>query len=169
MCLPSSTSRINMKTKPLMTLEDAKRMAAAAEAEALRHQWNVVIAICDDGGHLVLLHRIDGGRTDLLNDCAREGARRRTRQTRNKVVRRHDQSGPDCILVGAARRHARRRRADSRRRPRRRRHRRLGCQIERRRTDCKGRNRCVVTLTSPGLRPPAGRARCRSMQSTASR
>ena len=49
-----------MKTKPLMTLEDAKRMAAAAEAEALRHQWNVVIAICDDGGHLVLLHRVDG-------------------------------------------------------------------------------------------------------------
>ena len=49
-----------MKTKPLMTLEDAKRVATAAEAEARRHQWNVVIAICDDGGHLVLLHRIDG-------------------------------------------------------------------------------------------------------------
>jgi glc operon protein GlcG len=51
---------LTMKTKPLMTLEDAKRMAAAAEAEALSHQWNVVIAICDDGGHLILLHRIDG-------------------------------------------------------------------------------------------------------------
>ena len=49
-----------MKTKPLLTLEDAKRMAAAAEAEALSHQWNVVIAICDDGGHLMLLHRLDG-------------------------------------------------------------------------------------------------------------
>ena len=49
-----------MKTKPLLTLEDAKRMVAAAEAEALSHQWNVVIAICDDGGHLVLLHRLDG-------------------------------------------------------------------------------------------------------------
>ena len=49
-----------MKTKPLMTLEDAKRMAAAAQAEALSHQWNVVIAICDDGGHLLLLHRLDG-------------------------------------------------------------------------------------------------------------
>ena len=48
-----------MKTKPLMTLEDAKRMAAAAEAEALGHHWNVVIAICDDGGHLILLHRLD--------------------------------------------------------------------------------------------------------------
>ena len=49
-----------MKTKPLLTLEDAKRMAAAAAAEALGHQWNVVIAICDDGGHLMLLHRLDG-------------------------------------------------------------------------------------------------------------
>ena len=49
-----------MKTKPLLTLEDAQRMAAAAEAEAQSHQWNVVIAICDDGGHLLLLHRLDG-------------------------------------------------------------------------------------------------------------
>ena len=49
-----------MKTKPWLTLEDAQRMAAAAAAEAQSHQWNVVIAICDDGGHLVLLHRLDG-------------------------------------------------------------------------------------------------------------
>ena len=48
-----------MKTKPMLSLEDAKRVAAAAEAEALRNKWNVVIAICDDGGHLLLLHRID--------------------------------------------------------------------------------------------------------------
>lgn len=49
-----------MKTKPWLTLEDAQRMAAAAQAEAQRHQWAVVIAICDDGGHLALLHRLDG-------------------------------------------------------------------------------------------------------------
>ena len=49
-----------MKTKPLLTLEDAQRMATASEAEAQNHQWNVVIAICDDGGHLLLLHRLDG-------------------------------------------------------------------------------------------------------------
>ena len=48
-----------MKTKPVLTLDDAKRIAAAAEAEALRNQWRVVIAICDDGGHLLLLHRLD--------------------------------------------------------------------------------------------------------------
>lgn len=49
-----------MKTKPWLTLEDAQRIAVAAEAEARSHQWAVVIAICDDGGHLVLLHRLDG-------------------------------------------------------------------------------------------------------------
>ena len=49
-----------MKTKPWLTLEDAQRMAAAAETEAQSHQWAVVIAVCDDGGHLLLLHRLDG-------------------------------------------------------------------------------------------------------------
>ncbi|HVE90086.1 MAG TPA: heme-binding protein [Burkholderiaceae bacterium] len=48
-----------MKTKPWLTLEDARRMAAAAQAEARANHWNVVIAICDDGGHLILLHRLD--------------------------------------------------------------------------------------------------------------
>lgn len=49
-----------MKTKPMLTIDDARRIAAAAEAEAVRNQWSVVIAICDDGGHLLLLHRLDG-------------------------------------------------------------------------------------------------------------
>ncbi|MCA0244386.1 MAG: heme-binding protein [Proteobacteria bacterium] len=49
-----------MKTKPLLTLEDARRMAAAAEAEALAHQWAVSFAIVDDGGHLLWLQRLDG-------------------------------------------------------------------------------------------------------------
>lgn len=46
-----------MTTKPLLTLEDAKRVAAAAEAEALANEWKVVIAVVDDGGHLLYLQR----------------------------------------------------------------------------------------------------------------
>ena len=41
----------------MLTLEDAKRVAAAAEAEALRNEWRVVIAVVDDGGHLLYLQR----------------------------------------------------------------------------------------------------------------
>lgn len=46
-----------MASKPLLTLGDAKRIAAAAEAEALRNDWRVVVAIVDDGGHLLYLQR----------------------------------------------------------------------------------------------------------------
>ncbi len=42
-----------MKTKFELELADVKRIAAAAEAEALKNQWAVTIAIVDDGGHLL--------------------------------------------------------------------------------------------------------------------
>lgn len=44
---------------PAITLAQARSVAEAAEAEARRNNWNVVIAIVDPGGHLVLLHRLD--------------------------------------------------------------------------------------------------------------
>lgn len=46
-----------MAGKPILTLEQAKRIAAAAEAEAQRNDWGVVIAVVDDGGHLLYLQR----------------------------------------------------------------------------------------------------------------
>jgi len=46
-----------MDSKPILTLENARRIAAAAEAEALRNEWKVVIALVDDGGHLLYLQR----------------------------------------------------------------------------------------------------------------
>lgn len=49
-----------MKTKPVLGLEDVRLVAQAAEAEALKHQWAVTIAIVDDGGHLLWLQRLDG-------------------------------------------------------------------------------------------------------------
>jgi glc operon protein GlcG len=52
--------QFTMKHKPFLTLDDAKRIAAASEAEALRNQWPVTIAIVDDGGHLLWLQRLDG-------------------------------------------------------------------------------------------------------------
>lgn len=46
-----------MPSKPVLTLEDAKRIAEAAEAEARLNKWSVVIAVVDDGGHLLYLQR----------------------------------------------------------------------------------------------------------------
>ena len=49
-----------MFQKMCLSIEDAKRMAAAARVEAEKNSWNVVIAIVDDGAHLMYLERMDG-------------------------------------------------------------------------------------------------------------
>lgn len=49
-----------MKTQPVMGLDEARKIAAAAEAEALKNQWPVCIAVVDAGGHLLWLQRLDG-------------------------------------------------------------------------------------------------------------
>jgi uncharacterized protein GlcG (DUF336 family) len=49
-----------LPTKKSLTLEAAKLMAAAAEATAAKSGWKVVVAVVDDGGHALLVHRLDG-------------------------------------------------------------------------------------------------------------
>lgn len=49
-----------MKTKSVLDFADVKAIAAAAEAEALKNNWAVSIAIVDDGGHLLWFQRLDG-------------------------------------------------------------------------------------------------------------
>lgn len=43
-----------------LNLDTARKVSAAAEAEARKNSWNVVIAVVDTGGALVMLQRIDG-------------------------------------------------------------------------------------------------------------
>ena len=45
--------------KAALTLATAEKIVTAAEAEALKQGWPVVIAVVDDGGHLICLHRLD--------------------------------------------------------------------------------------------------------------
>ena len=49
-----------MQSKQILVLEDIKKIAAAAEAEAKANNWAVTISIVDDGGHLLWLQRLDG-------------------------------------------------------------------------------------------------------------
>ena len=47
-------------TKKAMTLAAAKEIASAAEAEARKNNWTMVIVVVDDGGNLVYLEKMDG-------------------------------------------------------------------------------------------------------------
>ncbi|MEI8327282.1 MAG: heme-binding protein [Betaproteobacteria bacterium] len=49
-----------MNSKPVLELCDVRAIADAAQAEALKNNWAVSIAIVDDGGHLLWFQRQDG-------------------------------------------------------------------------------------------------------------
>jgi uncharacterized protein GlcG (DUF336 family) len=58
--------------KKSLTLEAAKKIAAAAEAEATNSKWAVVIAVVDDGGHLIYLQRMDTTQTGSVDVAIRK-------------------------------------------------------------------------------------------------
>jgi len=49
-----------MIQRSVLTAEDVERIGLAAVAEAVKNGWAVCIAICDEGGHLLWLKRLDG-------------------------------------------------------------------------------------------------------------
>src|SRR5262245_62063533 len=55
-----------------ITLAQAKQALVAAEAEAQKNSWNVVIAIVDTGGHLMALHRMDNAQFGSIEVARRK-------------------------------------------------------------------------------------------------
>ena len=53
--------------KKVLSLQAARTIAAAAEAAAREKGVGVVIAVVDDGGHLILLHRPDDAQVASVN------------------------------------------------------------------------------------------------------
>ena len=68
----ASSRADELATKKALTLAITKKIAAAAEAHATKNNWNVVIAIVDDGGHLIYLQRMDGVQTGSIEVALRK-------------------------------------------------------------------------------------------------
>ena len=49
-----------MISKMMLEAADVAKILAAAQAEAMKNAWPVTIAVCDEGGHLLALTRLDG-------------------------------------------------------------------------------------------------------------
>lgn len=67
-----------MATKKALTLDLAKKIAAAAQAEAVANKWTMAIAIVDDGANLVYLEKADGtqiGSVDVAQKKAQSAVR----------------------------------------------------------------------------------------------
>jgi uncharacterized protein GlcG (DUF336 family) len=57
--LPAKAQTVPPPYGPPIGIENARKVMAAAEGEASKNNWAVVIAIIDSGGHIVMLHRRD--------------------------------------------------------------------------------------------------------------
>jgi len=68
---------ITLPSRKTLTLEAARIALAGAEAEALKNGWRVVIAVVDEGGHPILLGRLDGAQWSSIS-TATEKARAAT-------------------------------------------------------------------------------------------
>jgi len=55
---------------PAITLDQAKRVMAAAELEAAKNSWQVGITILDSGGNLVMFHKIDNAQLASVETSA---------------------------------------------------------------------------------------------------
>ena len=86
-----------------ISLEQAKKVMAGAEAESRKNNWNMVIAVLDSGGNLVMLQRMDGvqlGSIEAAKDKAYSAVmyRRPTKVFQDLV----GQGGPNLRLLRLA-------------------------------------------------------------------
>ncbi len=58
---------LELPTRKSLTLEAARLAAAASESAAVGGGWRVVIAVVDDGGHPILVQRLDGAQWSSID------------------------------------------------------------------------------------------------------
>ena len=96
LCAPAFAQ---LADKKVLTLEGAKKVAAAAETEARKNNWNVVIAVVDDGGHLVYLQRIDGTQTGSIDVAIQKARTAQAFKRSTKVFEDAIAGGRNAILA----------------------------------------------------------------------
>jgi len=55
---------------PPLTIDQAKRVMAAAELEAIKNSWQVAITILDSGGNMVMFHKLDNTQLSAISTSA---------------------------------------------------------------------------------------------------
>ena len=87
-----------LSTRRTLTLEAARKVAAAAEAEARRNNWNVAVAVVDDGGQLVLFQRLDGTKLVAIDIAVRKARTAVYFQSETKALEEEVTKGRSALL-----------------------------------------------------------------------
>jgi uncharacterized protein GlcG (DUF336 family) len=87
-----------LSTRRTLTLEAARKVAAAAEAEARRNNWTVAVAVVDDGGQLVLFQRLDGTKLVAIDIAVRKARTAVYFQSETKALEEEVTKGRNALL-----------------------------------------------------------------------
>ena len=88
----------DLTVKKSLNLAVAKKIAAAAEAEARKNSWNVVITVLDEGGNLLYLQRMDGTQIGSIEVAIAKGASAIKFKRPTKVFEEAVKGGRNAIL-----------------------------------------------------------------------
>ena len=94
----AASARSQLSTKRTLTLEAATLRAAAAEAEARKNNWNVAVAVVDDGGQLVLFQRLDGTKLVAIDIAVRKARTAVYFQSETKALEEEVTKGRTALL-----------------------------------------------------------------------
>jgi uncharacterized protein GlcG (DUF336 family) len=97
----ATCANAQLADKKVLTLDAAKKIAAASEAEARKNNWNVVIAVVDDGGHLIYLQRIDGTQTGSIEVAIGKAKTAAAFKRPTKVFDDLVKTRPSIVTIGA--------------------------------------------------------------------
>ena len=93
MCATSALAQMPNPYGPAITLDNAKKAAAPALAEAGRNNWTMAVAVVDTGGNLIYFEKMDGtqtGSVEVAQDKARSAA----------LFKRPTKAFQDAVAVG---------------------------------------------------------------------
>lgn len=88
----------DLTTKKSLNLAVAKKIAAAAEAEARKNNWNVVIVVLDEGANLLYLQRMDGTQIGSIDVAIGKAASAVKFKRPTKVFEEAVKGGRNAIL-----------------------------------------------------------------------
>lgn len=97
--LPFYAQQVQLPTEKRLTLDAARLIAGAIEAEAKKNNWIVTFVVMDAGGHPILLHRMDGCQLGSIELATRKARAAIVYKRETKVFEERMASGQMATLA----------------------------------------------------------------------
>ncbi len=92
--LAAGSASAQLLDRKAISLAEAKKILAGAEAEATKNNWTMACAVVDDGGYMIAYSRIDGTQAASTEIAVRKAKTAATFKRPTKAFEERMQAGP---------------------------------------------------------------------------